>query len=342
MTLTGHERILVVKPSSLGYIVHTLPAVAALAESFPDLRIDWLANTEWMPILKGNPNLNEVIPFPRREFRGPGGLLRARKWAKDNLSGRSYDLALDFQGLLRSALISKLAGAASTLGFRNAREGARFLYDEATFIQNWSEKHAIERNLELVRTLGVFCDEVSFPLPEGSAPDGNEALEDRAILLHPFSRGIGKSLSEGEVIELSEKLAPRQIWLVGRADVKSTPPWPSNVVNFLEKTDLSELVYLIRRADWVVSVDSGPMHLAAGITDRVLSIHTWSDPYMVGPWAKRASVWRDEKILPVSDLLPRQYPEQRNRRKEFSQRENLLPVGSVDAIVQFLSSNDKP
>ena len=81
-SLTDFRSALVVKPSSLGDIVHTLPAVEAIQHAFPHLKFRWLANTEWTPLIQGSPMLEEVIPFPRKQFRGPGGLLRMRRGAR--------------------------------------------------------------------------------------------------------------------------------------------------------------------------------------------------------------------------------------------------------------------
>ena len=74
--------VLVVKPSSLGDIVHTLPAVHFLKDTFPDAKISWIANTEWTPLLEGNADVTTVIPFPRQEFGGPAGILRFVRWCR--------------------------------------------------------------------------------------------------------------------------------------------------------------------------------------------------------------------------------------------------------------------
>jgi ADP-heptose:LPS heptosyltransferase len=95
--------------------------------------------------------------------------------------------------------------------------------------------------------------------------------------------------------------------LVGRCD-QSLPELPWNTINLLNKTSLTELLWLLRRAAFVVSVDSGPMHLAAAVTDRLLAIHTWSDPCKVGPYRPGAHVWKARNFFsaldPVSTSAP--------------------------------------
>lgn len=342
MKLTGNERILVLKPSSLGDIVHTLPVVNAIRRTCPDVAIDWLANTEWCPLLEGSPVLDRVIPFPRREFRGVSGLFRAKSWAQRELRKDPYDLALDFQGLLRSGLLARLSKARNVWGFSDAREGAHLLYGNSICVQDWKEKHAVERNCELVQMLGIETLPIEFPLPEGDPVSIPEDQIDRAVILHPFSRGAGKSLSVEEVINLCRQLEPHPVWLVGRAELEGAHAWPDNVVNLINKTSLPQLIHLLRRAAWTISVDSGPMHLAAAVSDRVLSIHTWSNPATVGPWRPNAFAWRDGKILSVDEIRAANFMERRDLKSHFESRERLLDPVDIAALAEFTKEKIAP
>ncbi|MCG8601545.1 MAG: glycosyltransferase family 9 protein [Verrucomicrobiales bacterium] len=335
MNLIGNERILVLKPSSLGDIVHALPAVNSIHRAFPEVRIDWLANTEWCPLLEGSPILDRVIPFPRRDFRGLSGLFAAKKWAAGELRKNSYDLAIDFQGLLRSALLAKLSKAKAIHGFSNAREGAHMLYGSAICVQDWERKHAVERNCELVQMLGIETIPIEFPLPRGDSVSVPDSHEDGAVLLHPFSRGTGKSLSVKEVTELCRNLQPHPVILVGRAELPPGTVWPENVVDLLNQTSLPQLIHLLRRAAWTVSVDSGPMHLAAAVSDRVLSIHTWSNPATVGPWCPEAYAWREGKTLSIRECRSAGFQERRDLKKHFANSARLLDPSDVETIADF-------
>lgn len=336
MNLSDCERILIVKPSSLGDIVHTLPAAAALHRAAPQARIDWLANTEWCPILDGIPFLNEVIPFPRRELRGITGVLRGARWADRELRPRGYDLVIDFQGLLRSAFLAKRTGAPVIAGFRHSREGASLFYTHRAEVPDWNRCHAVDRNLALVASLGVDVADPAFVLPPGAEMKKPPVFTQPPVLLHPFSRGSGKSLSIDEVSELCELLAPYPVLLVGIPEKPIARPWPVNVTDLLGKTSLPELIHLIRQAAWTVSVDSGPMHLAAGLTDRVLSLHTWSNPAMVGPWRPDAWIWRESRLVQRREVQPDEFPERRDLQTHYESRERLLAPSDLSYIAAFL------
>ena len=292
------------KPSSLGDIVHTLPAVAAIKAHWPAARLRWIVNPEWAPLLEGNPHVDEVVIFPRREFRGVRGWMRIAPWARGLRERINADLVLDFQGLLRSALISKLCRGEGgrIVGLSDAREGARHLYDERVDVSGCT--HAVDRYLALVHSLGIGVPQTHlWPLPAGTEPAGFCTAE-RFVILHPFSRGKGKSLSVAHVIEFCRALAPARIVLAGRTEEHVEPL--DNVTNLLNQTTLPELIWLLRQARYVVSVDSGPMHIAAALTSRLVSIHTWSDPAKVGPYNPEAWIWKDRELFQMKAPAARQ------------------------------------
>jgi ADP-heptose:LPS heptosyltransferase len=336
VNLSDCERLLIVKPSSLGDIVHTLPAAEALHRAAPLAKIDWLVNTEWSPLLEGVPFLHRLVTFPRRELRGVAGLWRARAWAARELRPENYDLVVDFQGLFRSAYLSRRTGAPVIAGFERSREGARYFYDRRVAVPDWDRCHAVDRNLDLAAALGAPVGEPVFSLPAGSAPASLPPLAGSPVLLHPFSRGEGKSLSPAETLELCERLAPHPVLLVGIPDKPVSIAWPAHVVDLLGKTSLAELIHLLRLAAWTISVDSGPMHLAAGVSDRVLSIHTWSNPAMVGPRRPGAWIWRDDRLVRVADLAVDEFPERRDLAKSFATAERLLGPGAPASIAGFV------
>ena len=286
--------ILVIKPSSLGDVVHTLPAVACVKRKWPQARISWLVNPEWAPLLAGNPDLDQVIEFPRKRLGGILGWAKFPGWVRSLRQRTRPDLVLDFQGLFRSALIGRLVGG-QVWGTSDSREGARWLHHRVVRVPPRSESvHAVSRGLALVEALGCpRPGQLEWRLPTGNAPAGITLPADY-IVLHPFSRGEGKSLERDEVVAFCKALAPRPVVLIGRSEVVIPPA--ENVVDVLNRTTLAELCWLIRNAAFTVSVDSGPMHIAAAITDRLLAIHTWSDPQKVGPFEPKAWVWKDGRV----------------------------------------------
>lgn len=301
--------VFIVKPSSLGDIVHTLPAVRFIKAAHPHLNIRWLSNPEWIPLLEGNRDLAGVIPFPRGEFRGPGSAPRVFSWVRAlNASFRELpEVALDFQGLLRSALLALARGTEPVIGMSDAREGATLLY--RSVVQVDPTAHAVDRYLTLVQGLGVQArrEDVRFPLPEGVKPPGT-SLPEKYLLLHPYSRGRGKSLSAYALQALCDCLAPNPIVVVGRAEAPE-PLRGEHVTSLVNQTSLLELIWLLRHAHACVSVDSGPMHIASALQDRTLGIHTWSDPRRVGPYGPHALVWKAGRIA---------------RRQEFSDEQSAI------------------
>ena len=331
--------ILVLKPSSFGDIIHTLPAVARLRTCWPDGKISWLVNPEWSPLLCGNPVVDEVLVFPRQDFHGWGGLLRFRRWLRERIAGLRPDLAVDYQGLLRTALIGRAARAGMFAGLDDAREGARWFYDEAVAIPP-GVPHAVERYLGLSDRIMAQSGCVpadwsagrpQFPLPPGE-PLAVPSLEGGYILLHPFARGSDKSLTEAQVHRICTRLSPRQVVVVGR----QTDPavvLPPNGLNLLNQTSIPQLIWLIRRAAFVISVDSGPAHLAAALCKPMVAVHTWSDPRRVGPYHPDAWVLRGGELLQVRDL--------RSRGEGFFARltPDALPPDQLDAVCRLAISS---
>jgi heptosyltransferase I len=286
--------VLVVKPSSLGDIVHSLPAVHYLKATFQDAEISWIANTEWVPFLEKNADLKTVIPFPREKFSGPIGILRFAHWCR-GLAGLEPDLILDFQGLFRSAWISRSAKGRSVFGLSDSREGTRFCYDRRALVQ--PGQHSVDRYLALARLAGADTSgPIQFPLPRGKAI-GSLELPERFVVLHPFARGAGKSLTSEEIFRFTQLLIPIPVVVVGQS--RAHFRIDRNGLSLVNRTDLAELIWLLRQSSFIVSVDSGPMHIGAAITPELLSIHTWSDPGTVGPYNPDAWIWKAKRIYQV-------------------------------------------
>jgi heptosyltransferase-1 len=288
---------LIIKPSSLGDIVHTLPAVALIHDAYPGAKITWVINPEFAPLLRGNPAVDHIHFFPRGEFRGLGAPRSLMPWLTKTRKLRP-DLALDFQGLLRSALIGKISGAKEIYGMSDAREGARWFYDRVAEVNR--HEHAVERYLKLAeRAGGTIGEPLHSPLPTGDPlPRFDE--HPPFILLHPFARGRRKSLSNAVIKEFCRAFAPTRVLVAGQSHRQLGAP--ENCIDLTNQTSLLQLVWLIRVARFVVSVDSGPMHIAAALSARLLSIHTWTDPRRVGPYNPDAWIWKHGQLLRVSEL----------------------------------------
>ena len=271
--------------------------MALLRDSYPGAEITWVINPEFAPLLRGNPDVDHVHVFPRGEFRGLGAPQSLLPWLKKTRTIRP-DLALDFQGLLRSALIAKISGAKEIYGMSDAREGSRWFYDRVARVNR--RGHSVDRYLKLAECAGAAAGEqLRCPIPTGDPlPRFDEYPP--FILLHPFARGGGKSLSNAVIEEFCRVLAPTRIVIVGQS--RREIDKPENCIDLANQTSLLQLIWLIRAARFVVSVDSGPMHIAAAVSDRLLSIHTWTDPCRVGPYNLNAWVWKHGQLLRAGEL----------------------------------------
>ncbi len=289
--------ILIIKPSSLGDIVHTLPAVAFIRDAYPQADITWVINPEFAPLLRGNPAVDHVHLFPRSDFSGLGAPRSFGPWSKTTRQLRP-DLALDFQGLLRSALIAKISGAKQIYGLSDSREGARFFYHRIAKVNQ--PEHAVQRYLKLAELAGAKIGEtIRYPFPSGDPLPRFDEFPP-FILLHPFARGGGKSLSRSVIEEICRAFAPTRVVVVGKSQQKLKPL--DNCAELTNQTTLLQLIRLIRAARFVISVDSGPMHIAAGVNHNLLSLHTWTDPRRVGPYNPGAWIWKHGQIIRVSEL----------------------------------------
>ncbi|MFV0414963.1 MAG: glycosyltransferase family 9 protein [Chthoniobacterales bacterium] len=289
--------ILIIKPGSLGDIIHALPAAAWIKKQYPESQLDWLVDTRWRPLLEKHPHIDRLIEFPRTRFQGPLASLRFFPWLK-SLGTLRPDLTLDLQGLLRSALMARAAKSIRIVGGDDAREGAGRFYHESVAIN--SSLHGVERYRSIVQAAGIdTTSPPHFDLPAGTLPTHFKP-EPPFVLLHPLSRGKNKSLSKEATQFLIKALAPLRVVLIGRsAEEIFAQDDPDNLIN---RSTLPELPDLCRAARFIISVDSGPAHLAAAVNPNTLAIHSWSDPRRVGPWEKKAFVWKSGQIFQIAEL----------------------------------------
>lgn len=311
--MTG-RRILIVKPSSLGDILHALPCLHALRRQEPGAWLAWLVNREYAELLEGHPGLNEVIIFERQRWgrlrhlgRSAGELPRFIR----DLRQRQFDLAIDLQGLLRSALLAWVSGAPERVGLASAREGAAWLYTRRVPVSG--ALHAVERNLRVAQTLGCATAGITGALePAERARDQIKPLLGEAgwngepiIVLHPIARRQAKQWPVERFVALGRQLASRPdtaLVLTGSpADAPQVAALARAVgrpvVNLAGRTTLPELAALFREARLVIGNDSGPLHLAAAVGTPVVALFGCPDPARVGPYGPGHIVVRK----PISD-----------------------------------------
>jgi ADP-heptose:LPS heptosyltransferase len=286
------DSILIIKPGSLGDIVHAIPALPWIRKTWPSTRVTWIVDQRWASLLEHHPLLKSIVVFPREQFHGPDGWARSVRWFQ-SLSNLCPDLAIDLQGLMRSALMARAARSRIIVGGKDAREGAGWLYHLHADVD--PHCHAVERYRSILSAVGINTSTPpEFPLGDGTRHPKHP--EEPYVLLHPYARGEGKSLTPELTSALCALLAPYRVVLAGVGIAPTN--LPPNTLNLLGSTTLPEFVKLAREAAVVISVDSGPGHIAAAVNNRVLMIHTWSDPRRVGPYNPAAHIWQGGEIRP--------------------------------------------
>jgi heptosyltransferase I len=324
------KSILIIKPGPLGDIIHALPAIALLREAHPHAEITWVINPELAPVLRGNPDVDHVYLTPRGEFRGLGAPKSLLTWLSKTRELRP-DLVLDFDGLLRSALFAKITGAKEISGMSNVFAAATWFYDRVAQVDRHS--HAVERCLKLAECAGATVGEsLRCQIPSGDPLPRFDA-HPPFVLLHPFARGQDKSLSNGVIEEFCSALAPTRVVIVGQSHCRMNTP--ENCVDLTRQTSLLQLIWLIRVARFVVSVESGPMHIAATVTPNLISIHNWSDPRRIGPYNPDAWVWKHGQLVRVGDLEAskiRKHGRRFKRKDVASVAELIRPLVPIDPM----------
>ena len=291
-------RILVIKPSSLGDILHTFPSIALIRENVPDIEyLDWVANDSLAEVVTLCPGVDRVISFPRKS----GFSLRALYRFVKELRQREYDIVIDYQGLLRSGLMAACRRNSVRWGFANAREGAALFYDVRYKLTNLSA-HALLKNLELTRAV--------FQLPEGPVPEPKllipaEAREHLKTIYQPekdrptvavcfSSRWKSKNWPIDFFAKTLDALQKMQgdfnCVLVGGKDNQeegerlAALATGARPVNLAGKTTLPELAALLSDAHVLFTVDSGPMHIAAAAGTPCVALFGATTPGLTGPF----------------------------------------------------------
>jgi heptosyltransferase-1 len=271
----AHGSILVVRLGAMGDIVHALPAVATLKQNYPGWRIAWAVKPRWAPLLDQNPFVDRIVPVRRESLDGIRATLR-------DLRADRYDFAVDFQGLLQSALIATLARPQRIFGFHQSQlkeRAAGLFYSEKTIS---SAAHVVDRNLDLAAAAGATAASKTFPLPMG-APEGH--LPDRDFVLAcPLAGWRSKQWP----LEHYGALAGRLNRELGMALVLNGPPGSQ----LDHVSGLAGLIHATRCASAVVGVDSGPLHIAAALGKPGVAIFGPTDPARTGPYGDSIQVLR--------------------------------------------------
>lgn len=279
------KRILIVKLSSMGDLFHALPAVHCLKKGLA-ADVDWVTQPEYVELVRCFTDVANVIPFPRRGFLGGLGCF-ARM-----VRAHSYDLIVDLQGLLKSAVAARLARGRRVIGPSFHREGSRWFYHAVAGPRN-KARHAVDENLDVARYLDLAPVPVQFPV---RFPSRERAAQGLRVALVPVSRGACKNWPLENFIatarHLREQTGAALFLMGGRAEQAACETVcaavddgvPGAVQNLAGRTSLVEMGSWLGTMDLVVANDSGPIHMAAAIGVPVLAIFGPTDSARTGPY----------------------------------------------------------
>ena len=298
----AEPRFLLVRLGSLGDIIHALPAAAALRATFPAARIDWAVEPNWARLLKDNPDINDAIYAERTSAAGMMSTLNRVR------AGR-YICAVDFQALYKSALLAFASGARRRIGFKSsyAREGlAAAFYTERL---NPRGPHKVDHNLTLVEAAGAGKP-VSIRFPLAIDAEDEEAvtgeLSSKGIreyfVLNPGGGWLSKCWPAARYGELHRRLVERFGW---RGVISFGPGEKNHAREAIQAAGapppvaiplgLGPLMALLRRAKFVVSADTGPLHLAWALGAPVIGLYGPTDPSRNGPYSRAEVVVRNPR-----------------------------------------------
>lgn len=295
-------RFLMVRLSSIGDIIHALPAAAALAETFPLGQIHWVVEKRYALLLEGNPHLHGIVPLDtlgwRRHLASSATWCEIRNGVRD-LRWVSYSAALDFQGLWKSAIVARFSRSKERIGFAEGwlREpSAGILYTQQ--VSPRAHVHVVEENLALVERLGAHTRRWQFPLPRN---DEDDAYVDRQlaaintgnfIIVNPGGgwrskcwppenySALIRQLADGRCERILLTGSPAEEPLIG--EILQTAGAPC--ARYLPTT-LVQFIALARRARLFIGGDTGPLHLAAAVGTPIVGIYGPTDPVRNGPFA---------------------------------------------------------
>ncbi len=307
-------RILMVRLGAMGDVIQTLPAASDLRARFPNGSIAWAVDRRWAPLLRGNPDLDRTIPVPLRQWRqskGSVGTWKAAGRFVTEIRAAEFDLAIDFQGLLKSAAIAALSRPKSVVGFERKllrESAAEVLYDRRA---NSSKRHVVDRYRELAwfGSGSPPPGEARFPLPPETS---FQELPERFVLASPQA---GWGLKQWPKAHYSALAA--RIWREDRVPlVADCAPGGESFIEEIRlgappgaviahPSTIPQLIAATRLAALVVGVDSGPMHLAAALGKHGVAIFGPTDPVRNGPYGQGIEVVR----APGAETTYKRFPE---------------------------------
>jgi len=346
----SYPRVLIIRPTALGDVSRTVPALVTLRQAMPDATIDWLVHDAFADAIRHHPALNNVVIFPRKRFAAfyynPRVAAEAIKWARQ-LRAQRYDWVFDLQGLFRSGLFAKLTAAPVRVGFANARELAWLGYNRRYEVD--PRTHTVDRMLKLVEAEGYSpsCDtRLYVGLEDNRWLDhwlGRHGGAGTYACIAPTARWLCKCWPIENYIRIAQQLL--ESGLTGnRIVIIAAPnerPWIQPLLSALgdrarvlfPQTTVGQMMALLTRTRLLICNDSAPLHIAVGFGRPIVAIFGPTDPALVGPYRRDDAVVRPPNAETADPVHYRRHRDD----------QSLISQVSVDAVWEkTLEQLDRP
>jgi ADP-heptose:LPS heptosyltransferase len=276
-------QILIIKPSSLGDVIHSLRVAKQIRDNIPSVSIDWVIKSELKPILAVSGIVRRNFLYQRTEG------IRAYLELIKQIRKQKYDLVLDLQGLLRSAVLLMCTRSHSKIGVADGREFSTFLYKSIGESSRKTEIHAIDRLVPFLNHLGVNNWNMELPLtyPKSEiSPSTHQYIGEKDfILLFPESRRQEKVWPH--FLKLSKSLTKYSCLSIVVAGNNRNESYPGTI-DLRGRIQLAELPALIHRASVVVSNDSAPLHIASSLKKPLVALFGPTSAMRYGPYPQNS------------------------------------------------------
>ena len=314
---SGSERLLIVRLSAMGDVIHTLPAVQLLRDTFPQAMIGWLIEERWVELLCAPGTPPRGPRSPQRPLVDWVHTVKLRQWGKslaslstleqiarvwNDVRAAKYDVAIDLQGAIRSAILARWSGAPVIFGATQPRETPASLWYTRPVITHG--EHIIEQNLSLIESLAGSArpPQVQFPHDQAAERHIERVVSEMGVrqfaILNPGAGWGAKRWPSERYGLVARSLAANGISTIinygpGEAAMALAAEAASGGTAIALSTSISELIALTRRAKLFIGGDTGPLHLAAALGVPVVGIYGPTDPRRNGPYGTRSVVLRN-------------------------------------------------
>ncbi|MCQ2381178.1 MAG: lipopolysaccharide heptosyltransferase II [Acidaminococcaceae bacterium] len=293
-----YKNILLIKMSSLGDVIHTLPFVSELRKLYPDAKITWLVHPQFGGFIPMQ-IVDEVIFFDKIGFNKDSFCDKIKDFLqmRKQLHSHKFDLVIDLQGLFKSAVLAAISGCNNRIGYCEMREGSQFV--SKPIKGEHRHDHVIERYLDVARYLGAKVESVDFPLPDLQEEENfvlqklaSKGCESKYVVIVPGTRWETKCWPENYYADLIKRIIADGKYVIlagGNEDVAKSARivemvQDKKVINLAGQTTLKELIALIKNCCVYISADTGPLHFAAALKKPLVCMYGPTKADRTGPY----------------------------------------------------------